>query len=88
MAGEQRRIDRRLRPHLGNGADPHARHQRHLDDDVGAHLPGAGQADGDRALGFSALQKFRCKLRMGHIASSSHDAPQRQIIILNIPISI
>ena len=57
VAGQQRRVDRRLRPHLGDRADAHARHQRDLDDDVGAHLPGAGEPDRDRSLLLSALRE-------------------------------
>ena len=88
MAGEQRRVDRRLRPHLGDGADPHARHQRYLDDDVGAHLPGAGEPDGDRVPAVQRAAKVPLRIADGPCRFLQFLTRRSvEVIILNIPIS-
>ncbi len=44
IAAARARID----GNLGNGAEPHARHLRKFDNDVGAHLTRAGETDRQR----------------------------------------
>ncbi len=76
MAGHQRRIDDFLRAALAHRADAHTRHQRRLHHEIGAHLPGPDEAEGDRPVRRGVLQPARRRCRCGRSrAGRTSDTP-------------